>query len=88
MESRFVRSDADECAIGLFDNLRNSVGAIPFSLVEATEELATAAPELFHKVLVRRVQMGGPDFSSPTSATEFAEILNQTVQGRNGERVI
>ena len=75
----FERSDEDEYAIGVFKNLRESVDAIPPSLIEATEKLRAAAPEKFEETLVRAVQVVGFGFS-PTSATEFIEALNRTVQ--------
>jgi hypothetical protein len=61
---------------GLLEN-RN---AIPKSLITATEEIRTEAPELFQKMLLHRMRTVGPDFS-PTSATEFVEVLNRTVAG-------
>jgi hypothetical protein len=75
----FERSNEDEYAIGVFKNLREAVDAVPPSLIEATEKLRAAAPEKFEEALVRAVQAVGFGFS-PTSATEFIEVLNQTVQ--------
>jgi ABC-type antimicrobial peptide transport system ATPase subunit len=42
-----VRSDDAESAIDIFKNLRDSVGAIPPSLIRAAEELRAVAPDLF-----------------------------------------
>jgi hypothetical protein len=75
----FERSDEDERLIGVFKNLFDSVDAIPPSHIKAAEELRVAAPELFEKLLVHGIRVIGPDFT-PTSATEFVEVLNRTVQ--------
>jgi hypothetical protein len=75
----FVRSDRDERAIELFRNLHDSVDAIPPALIEATEKLRSAGPELFEKALAHAVQIVGFGFL-PTSATEFVEVLNRTVE--------
>jgi hypothetical protein len=77
----YVRSDEDELAIGIFKNLRDSLAAIPKSLITTTEEIHTAAPELFQKMSLQRMRTVGLEFS-PTSATEFVEVLNRTVAGR------
>jgi hypothetical protein len=75
----FERSDEDERLIGVFKNLYDSVDAIPSSLIETAEQLRAAAPEFFEKYLVHGIRVIGPDFT-PTSATEFVEVLNRTVQ--------
>jgi hypothetical protein len=75
----FVRSDQDENAIEVFKSLLDTVGAIPPSLITAADELRAAAPELFEKLLERAIEKVGGDFF-PTSAAEFVEVLNQTVQ--------
>jgi CheY-like chemotaxis protein len=72
-------SDEDVGAIEVLEALRNSVDAIPPSLISVTEELRDARPELFEKTLVHGVQVVGFGFS-PASATEFVEVLNRTVQ--------
>jgi hypothetical protein len=72
----FERSDEDERLIGVFKNLFDSVDAIPASLIKAAEELRVAAPELFEKLLVHGIRVIGPDFT-PTSATEFLEVLTE-----------
>jgi hypothetical protein len=53
----FVRSDDDERAIGLFENLRDSVDAIPSPLIEATEKLRRAGPESFEKALAHTIKI-------------------------------
>jgi hypothetical protein len=75
----FVRSDRDERAIELFENLRETVDAISPSLIEATENLRSAGPESFEKALARAIQAVGFGFL-PTSATEFVEVLNRTAK--------
>jgi hypothetical protein len=70
----FVRSDRDERAIGIFENLRDSVGGIPPPLIEAAESLRSRSPDAFEKTLSRTLQAVGiePD---PASATNFVEAL-------------
>jgi hypothetical protein len=75
----FVRSDEDERAIGLFENLRDSVDAMPPSLIKATEELRADDPERFEYALVRRIKLVGSEFL-PACAAEFVEVLNESVQ--------
>jgi hypothetical protein len=52
---------------------------IPPSLIDATDRLRIAAPELFERTLMRGVQVVGFGFY-PATATEFIEVLNRTVQ--------
>jgi hypothetical protein len=75
----FERSDEDERLIGVFENLRDSVDVVPPSLIKAAEELRAGVPEIFERLLVHGVREIGPDFT-PTSATEFVEVLNQTIR--------
>jgi hypothetical protein len=75
----FVRSDHDERAIGIFENLRDSVDAIAPPLVEAAEALRSGAPDLFEKTLSYALQAVGTE-PGPASAADFVEILNRTVQ--------
>lgn len=75
----FERSDEDEDAIEKFGTLRDTVGAIPQSLIQATEELRATVPELFEETFAHRVQIIGGDFAV-ASATEFLEMLNTIVQ--------
>lgn len=75
----FVRSDEDERAISMFENLCATVDAIPPSLIATAEELRSVEPELFEKLLAQEIGAIGVDFS-PTSAAEFVENLNRTVQ--------
>jgi hypothetical protein len=75
----FVRLDRDERAIELFRNLHDSVDAVPSLLIEATEKLRSAGPELFEKALAHAVKTVGCGFLS-ASATEFVEGLNRSVQ--------
>jgi hypothetical protein len=72
-------SDEDAKAVETLQTLRDSVDAIPESLISATEELRAAGPELFEKTLQHGVQLAGFGFF-PTTATEFVEVLNRTVQ--------
>jgi hypothetical protein len=71
--------EKDAKAVEILDNLRDSVEAIPRSLIDETDRLRTGDPELFESTLVRGVQLVGFGFY-PATATEFVEILNRTVQ--------
>jgi hypothetical protein len=75
----FVRSDEDEHAIGVFENLHDSVHSVPPSLIAEAEQLHAAAPELFEKTLVHSVQAVKAGFA-PANATEFVQMLNQTMR--------
>jgi hypothetical protein len=59
--------------------LRDSVDAIPPSLIQATEELRTAVRDEFEAALVRRIKLVGSEFL-PACAAEFVEVLNKSVQ--------
>jgi hypothetical protein len=72
-------SEKDAQAVDILEMLRDTVDAIPPSLIEATETLRDAQPDLFEKTLMHGVQSVGFGFS-PTSTTEFLEVLNRTVQ--------
>jgi hypothetical protein len=72
-------SDQDSKAVELLNTLRDTVDAIPPSLIEATETLRDAAPDLFERMLTHGVQVVGFGFA-PTTATEFLEALNRTVE--------
>jgi hypothetical protein len=72
----FVRSDRDERAIAVFDNLLETVDTIPASLIETTERLRSAAPEKFEDKLQQKVD--GVGFGiSPANAAEFLDGLNR-----------
>jgi hypothetical protein len=75
----FERSDEDESAIEIFKILLATVDAMPPSLIEAAEELRATEPQRFKDALSRGLESVGYGFS-PTSATEFVEVLNRTVQ--------
>jgi hypothetical protein len=70
--------EEDAKAVELLDNLRDSVDAIPPSLIDETDRLRSADPELFERTLVRGVQVVGFGFY-PATATEFVKVLNLTV---------
>jgi hypothetical protein len=72
-------SDKDAKAVEILKNLRDSVDAIPPSLIRTAEALRTDAPEPFEKWLVHGVQVVGFGFY-PASATEFVQALNNSVQ--------
>ena len=72
-------TDDEARAVRILEALRNSVDAIPSSVIKTAEELRGAGPELFEKTLVHGVQVVGFGFF-PTCATEFIEVLNRTVQ--------
>ena len=74
----FVRSDRDERAIGIFENLRRSVDDVPPPLIEAAKALRFRAPDLFEMTFSRALQAVGVE-PGPASATDFVEILNRTV---------
>jgi hypothetical protein len=57
----------------VFENLLDSVDAIPPSLIKVAEELCIAAPELFEKLLVHGIRVIGPDFT-PTSALNSSKF--------------
>jgi hypothetical protein len=71
--------DKDAKAVEILKSLRDSVDAIPPSLIRTAEALRTDAPEAFEKWLVHGVQAVGFGFY-PESATEFVQALNNTVQ--------
>jgi hypothetical protein len=77
----FVRSDEDQNAIEVFEKLRETVGAVPPSLTIAADEFRAVEPGLFEKLLARGIRRIGLGFS-PTSATDFVEALNRTMQRR------
>jgi hypothetical protein len=66
----FERSDRDERAIGIFERLRNTVDAIPPSLIASAEQLRAVQPELFEKLLTQMIGTVGSTFS-PANAAEF-----------------
>jgi hypothetical protein len=70
--------DEDAKAVDILANLRDSVDAIPPSLIEETDRLRIADPELFERTLVRGVQVVGFGFY-PATAMEFIKVLNRTV---------
>ena len=72
-------SDEDSKAVELLKTLSDTVDAIPPPLIEASETLRNAAPDLFEKMLMHGVQVVGFGFA-PTTATEFLEVLNRTVE--------
>jgi hypothetical protein len=65
--------------VRILETLRGTIDAIPPPLIQETEELRDAWPELFETTLVHEVQVVGFGFY-PTSATGFVEVLNRTVQ--------
>jgi hypothetical protein len=81
-----VGSDEVETAIGIFENLHDSMDQIPPALIEFAEARRSVAPNLFDAALVCRVQLVGYGFS-PVSATEFDEVLSRDVQ-REVERPV
>jgi hypothetical protein len=72
-------SDKDAKAVEILKNLRDSVDAIPPSLLRTAEAFRIDAPEAFEKWLVHGVQVVGFGFY-PASATEFVQALNNSVQ--------
>jgi hypothetical protein len=71
-------SDKDAKAVDILTSLRDSVDAIPPSLIDETDRLRIADPELFERTLVRGVQVVGFGFY-PATATEIIKVLNRTV---------
>jgi hypothetical protein len=74
-----VRSDEVETAIGIFENLHDSMDQIPPALIEFAEALRSVAPNLFDAALVHRVAIGRLRIFA-SSATEFDEVLSRDVQ--------
>jgi hypothetical protein len=72
-------TDEEKRAMDIAAMLRETVDAIPASLIQATEALRSADPELFEKTLVHGVQVTGFGFD-PSSATEFLEVVNRTLE--------
>jgi hypothetical protein len=72
-------SDEDSKAVELFKGLLATVDAIPPALIKSSETLRDAAPDLFEKLFTHGVQVVGFGFT-PTTATEFLEALNRTVE--------
>jgi hypothetical protein len=71
----FARSDEDERAIGIFENLLGTLDAVPPSLMRSAGEQRSASPGLFDEALERSIQAVGYGFS-PATATAFVEALN------------
>ena len=78
----FERSDRDEFAIPIFERLSNTADTIPRPLITSAEQLRTAQPELFEKLLTQRTMAVGAGFS-PANATEFLDEVLTT----NSERI-
>jgi len=72
-------SDDDAKAVELLKALLATVDAIPPALVKSSETLRDAAPDLFEKLFTHGVQVVGVGVA-PTTATEFLEALNRTVE--------
>jgi hypothetical protein len=70
-------SDEDAKAVKLLKALLDTVDTIPPPLIEASEKLRDAVPDLFERMLVHGEQVVGFGFA-PTTATEFLEALNRT----------
>jgi hypothetical protein len=58
-------SDDEARAVKILETLRDTIDAIPPSLIKETEELRDAWPELFETTLVHGVQVVGFDFFHP-----------------------
>ena len=82
-----MRSDERERAIDLFENLHDSVDAVPPPLIRSSEALRDAVPDLFEKTLLHGLRVVGRDGFFPTGATEFIEVLNRTVERDSPLRV-
>jgi hypothetical protein len=74
-----IQSELFLLSVNLLKSLSDTVDAIPPALIEASEKLRHAAPDLFEKMLVHGVQVVGFGFA-PTTATEFLEELMRTVE--------
>ena len=72
-------SDEDAKAAEVLNHLRDSVDAIPPSLIHTAEELRTSWPDDFERWFVHGVQCAGVNYF-PADATEFVKALNHTVQ--------
>lgn len=72
--------DLEEIMIDTFEALRDSVDAVPETLINNTLELRSQIePEQFEKIVVESIQAIGAG-SLPRDATEFVEILNRSLQ--------
>jgi hypothetical protein len=58
-------TDDEARAVRILETLRDTVDAIPPSLIKATEELRDAWPELFETTLVHGCKSSGSDFFQP-----------------------
>ena len=67
-------TDDEARAVRILETLRDTIIAIPPSLIQETEELRDAWPELFETTLVHGVQVVGFGFF-PASATGFVEVF-------------
>lgn len=79
MENATELPAKDAKAVELLEALRDSVDAVPPTLIVATEDLRNAEPETFERWLVHGVQVVGFGYY-PASAAEFLKALNNTVQ--------
>jgi hypothetical protein len=73
------RSDEDENAIDIFEILLATVDVVPISLIKTAEELRASEPARFQDTLLSGLSSVGYGFF-PTDATEFIDVVNQTVQ--------
>jgi hypothetical protein len=71
-------ADEDAKAVDILTSLRDSVDAMPPSLIEEPDKFRIADPEVFERTLVRGVQVVGFGFY-PATAMEFIKVLNRTV---------
>jgi hypothetical protein len=80
----FVRSDERERAIDLFENLHDSVDAVPPPLIRSSEALRDAVPDLFEKTLLHGLRVVGRDGFFPTARPSLSkystELLNATAR--------
>lgn len=73
-------TDAENQMIDTFEELRNSVDAVPLAIIAKAEELrASIGPEKYEPIVIEAIQNIGCK-SLPSNATEFLESLNLSLQ--------
>ena len=79
-----IRSDEDERAIDIFYGLRDTVQAIPPSLVKITEELYAGVGAARYEQFLRAAVRDAGFRSFINNATEFLEKFNMSLSTRPG----
>jgi hypothetical protein len=72
----FARSDEDQRAIGIFENLLATLDAVPPSLIKTAEDQRAVSPRLFDEALELSLRAAAFGLFS-ASAPEFVEALTK-----------